>query len=34
MRFGYAAAIGVTIFILTAIFSFLQITFNRGYSSD
>ena len=34
MQFGYAAAIGVTIFILTAIFSFLQITFNRGYSSD
>jgi ABC-type sugar transport system permease subunit len=34
MQFGYAAAIGVTIFILTALFSFLQITFNRGFSSD
>jgi cellobiose transport system permease protein len=34
MQFGYAAAIGVTIFLLTAIFSFLQITFNRGFSSD
>ncbi|MCC6958102.1 MAG: sugar ABC transporter permease [Anaerolineales bacterium] len=34
MQFGYAAAIGVTIFILTAIFSFLQITFNRGFSSE
>ena len=34
MQFGYAAAIGVTIFILTAFFSFLQITFNRGFSSD
>jgi len=34
MQFGYAAAIGVTIFILTALFSFLQITFNRGFSSE
>ena len=34
MQFGYAAAIVVTIFILTAIFSFLQITFNRGFSSE
>ena len=34
MQFGYAAAIGVTIFILTAIFSFLQITLNRGFSSE
>jgi ABC-type sugar transport system permease subunit len=34
MQFGYAAAIGVTIFVLTAVFSFLQITFNRGFSSD
>lgn len=34
MQFGYAAAIGVTIFILTAVFSFLQITFNRGFSSE
>jgi ABC-type sugar transport system permease subunit len=34
MQFGYAAAIGVTIFILTALFSFLQITLNRGFSTD
>ncbi|MGD0879079.1 MAG: sugar ABC transporter permease, partial [Anaerolineales bacterium] len=34
MQFGYAAAIGVTIFILTALFSFLQITLNRGFSSN
>jgi ABC-type sugar transport system permease subunit len=34
MQFGYAAAIGVTIFILTAIFSFLQITLNRGFSTN
>jgi ABC-type sugar transport system permease subunit len=34
MQFGYAAAIGVTIFILTAAFSFLQIRFNRGFSTD
>lgn len=34
MQFGYAAAIGVTIFILTAVFSFLQITLNRGFSSE
>jgi ABC-type sugar transport system permease subunit len=34
MQFGYAAAIGVTIFILTALFSFLQIMFNRGFSTD
>lgn len=34
MQFGSAAAIGVTIFILTALFSFLQITLNRGFSSD
>lgn len=34
MQFGYAAAIGVTIFILTALFSFLQITFNRGFSTE
>ena len=34
MQFGSAAAIGVTIFFLTALFSFLQITLNRGFSSD
>lgn len=34
MQFGYAAAIGVTIFILTAVFSFLQIRFNRGFSPE
>jgi ABC-type sugar transport system permease subunit len=34
MQFGYAAAIGVTIFILTALFSFLQITLNRGFSTE
>jgi ABC-type sugar transport system permease subunit len=34
MQFGYAAAIGVVIFIFTAIFSFLQITFNRGFGSE
>lgn len=34
MQFGYAAAIGVTIFILTALFSFLQVTLNRGFSAD
>jgi len=34
MQFGYAAAIGVTIFLLTALFSFLQITFNRGFSTE
>ncbi len=34
MQFGYAAAVGVTIFILTAVFSFLQITFNRGFSTE
>jgi len=34
MQFGYAAAIGVTIFILTALFSFLQITFNKGFSTE
>ena len=33
MQFGYAAAIGVTIFILTALFSFLQITLNKGFST-
>lgn len=34
MQFGYAAAIGVTIFILTALFSFLQITLNRGFNTE
>ena len=34
MQFGYAAAIGITIFVLTAIFSFLQIWLNKGFSPE